>query len=57
MNDDDCTIQITYNRSGRLFRYGLNAEQAHKVISYLKKQLEPVARPEPRGTLIGLFED
>jgi len=57
MNEDDCTIQITYNRTGRTFRYGLNAEQAHKVVSYVKKQLEPVVRQEPKGTLIGLFED
>ncbi len=57
MNEDDCTIQITYNRTGRTFRYALNGEQAHKVISYIKKQLEPAVRQEQRGTLIGLFED
>ena len=57
MNENDCTIQITYNRSGTSFRYGLNAEQAYKVVSYVKKQLEPVVRQEPRGTLVGLFDD
>ncbi len=54
---NDCTIQITYNGTGRTFRYGLNADQAYKVISYVKKQLEPIAKQEPRGTLAGLFDD
>lgn len=57
MNENDCTMQITYNRTGRTFRYGLNGDQAYKVIAYVKKQLEPVVRQEPRGTLIGLFDD
>lgn len=54
---NDCTTQITYNRTGRTLRYELNAEQAYKVVSYIKKQLEPVVRQEPRGTLVGLFDD
>lgn len=54
---NDCTIQITYIRTGSTFRYELNAEQAYKVVSYIKKQLEPVVRQEPRGTLVGLFDD
>lgn len=54
---NDCTIQITYSRTGRTFRYGLNGDQAYKVIAYVKKQLESVVGQEPRGTLVGLFDD
>ena len=57
MNESDCTIQITYKRTGSSFKFDLNGSQAYKVISYIKKQLEPVVRQESRGTLAGLFED
>ena len=54
---NDCTISITWNKTKRTFNYGLNGEQAFKVVSYIKKMLAPVVRHEPRGTLAGLFED
>lgn len=53
----DYTIKIIQDKSKHEYSFRLDSRQALKMHNYLKKMMEPVVREEPRGTLIGLFED